>query len=555
MIPQPLRVGLLIDSWRVPQWVHKVVSEIQSSEIAQVVLVVKNAEPPEPSRSFFKKIWCYRKELFYLLYKKIDETTNRVHPDAFERKQIEPLVASCPVIQVKPVKKKYYDYFQEGDLARIFSYDLDVALRFGFNILMGKALQIAKYGVWSYHHGDPSAIRGGPAGFWEVMEKRPVTGSVLQILTPELDQGKILYRSYAATDPFSMKKNRNNYYWKSSAFILRKLKDLAEKGPEGLNHILVDGDDRPHSSRIYKTPRNSEMISLMGKWIARYGAYQIRNLLFQEQWFIAFHLEVGGAGPDEALAFDRFTPLLPPKDRFWADPFPVRKGNQYFIFIEEYLTERRKGHISVIEIDSDGRWKKPVEVLESDDHLSYPFVFEWGGDYYMIPETSSRRTLELYRCSNFPHEWTLEKVLMTQVNAVDTTLAQVENRWWLFANMAQVEGHVKNWDELYLFYADHPLGPWEPHARNPVKSDVRSSRPAGRLFSRNGHWYRPSQDCSQRYGGAICINQIQVITPTEYREKETARILPEWRRDLIANHTLNSVEGMTVIDGLLRRRR
>ena len=38
----------------------------------------------------------------------------------------------------------------------------------------------------------------------------------------------------------------------------------------------------------------------------------------------------------------------------------------------------------------------------------------------------------------------------------------------------------------HVFHADSPFGPFTPHRRNPVKSDVRSARPAGKLFTWNG---------------------------------------------------------------------
>jgi len=538
-----LRIGLLIDDWTVPQWVYRIVADIQSSEIARISVVIKNADPPAPPRSLWRKVLSYRKELLYLLVKKLDELKNRAEPNAFEPMNLKPLLDDCPVVSVLPRKEKYDDYFEEGDLARILEYDLDVALRFGFNILKGGVLQIARHGIWSYHHGDNRTHRGGPAGFWEVMEGEPTTGSILQVLSPRLDDGKILYRSYAATDPFSVTKNRNNYYWKSSAFVMRKLEDLAEEGPEGLDHETTAADRPPSGRPIYKIPTNRRMLELLGGWIKRYAGCQIKKIFFQEQWFLAFGLK------------GHFTPLLPPRDRFWADPFPIKKEDKYFVFIEEYLEKTKKGHISVIEIDPNGRWSRPVKVLEKDYHLAYPFVFEWQGEYYMLPETSSQKTLELYRCRSFPHQWQLEKVLMEGVNAVDATLAEMEGSWWLFVNMAAVAGNVKNWDELYLFYADHPLGPWKPHRRNPVKSDVRNSRPAGRVFSENGRFFRPAQDCSKRYGYAISINQILRISPTDYEEKEVSKILPQWRKDLMGNHTFNRMEGLTVLDGLIRRPR
>ena len=49
--------------------------------------------------------------------------------------------------------------------------------------------------------------------------------------------------------------------------------------------------------------------------------------------------------------------------------------------------------------------------LERDYHFSYPMVFEHDGDVFMVPESALNGTVELYRATRFPHEWTLEKVL------------------------------------------------------------------------------------------------------------------------------------------------
>ena len=71
---------------------------------------------------------------------------------------------------------------------------------------------------------------GGPAGFWEVMTEQPTTGSLLQVLNEDLDNGRVIYQSHAATDRSSVTRNRHNYYWKSAAFVTRKLRDVAEAG-------------------------------------------------------------------------------------------------------------------------------------------------------------------------------------------------------------------------------------------------------------------------------------------------------------------------------------
>src|SRR4030095_17246901 len=129
-------------------------------------------------------------------------------------------------MNVQPAMTKYSDTIAGEDIETIGNHQIDVALAFGFRILKGDILTVPRYGVWSYHHGDNLVNRGGPAGFWEVMEGSPVTGSILQVLTEELDGGRVIYRSHAHTDQHSVRRNRANYYWKSSAFLLRKLRDL-----------------------------------------------------------------------------------------------------------------------------------------------------------------------------------------------------------------------------------------------------------------------------------------------------------------------------------------
>ena len=148
----------------------------------------------------------------------------------------------------------------------------------------------------------------------------------------------------------------------------------------------------------------------------------------------------------------------------------------------------------------------------------------------------------------FPDRWALETVLFEGVTAVDTTLAEIDGRWWLFANLAD-EGASKN-DELHLFSADSPLGPWRPHRANPVVSDVRSARPAGRLFRWNGAWYRPSQDCSERYGGALNLMELVSLTPEHYAERPAGRLEPGPKTGWRGVHSLTGDSEITVIDAL-----
>jgi hypothetical protein len=545
----PLRVGLLTDSLIKPQWIYKLVADIQSSSMANIVLTIQDNRIAEKQNSLIHKLWTQRKYWLYKAYSRFDNFIFRVEPDAFKKVSLKPLISNVPVMPVRSVQQRYSDYLQGEDIAAIGEYQLDVILYFGRRILRGQILRIARYGVWSYHHGDNLVNRGGPPGFWEVMENQPVTGSILQILTEDLDGGKVIYRSYAPTHKRSVKRNKNNYYWKSAAFVPRKLEDLYHHGPKTLGDDPYTDLYSPYSHRLYKNPTNREFLPVLLRFGLKTALGKLQELFYLKQWFLTFSLK--NESNKNAPAFYQFTPIIPPKDRYWADPFPVKKDDKYFIFIEEYIYQAKKGHIAVIEMDQQGRYSRPVKILEKSYHLSYPFIFHWQGDYYMIPETAQNRKIELYRCVSFPSDWQLETVLLEDVWAADATLAEIDGRWWMFVNIG-VEGMTHNRDELHLFYAKTPLGPWQPHRRNPVKSDARSTRPAGHLFRRRGDIYRPAQDCSERYGYAISINKVDQLTPDRFVETEVSKILPQWSKNIIATHTLNEVDGLTVIDGMLK---
>ena len=156
-------------------------------------------------------------------------------------------------------------------------------------------------------------------------------------------------------------------------------------------------------------------------------------------------------------------------------------------------------------------------------------------------------------CVEFPTRWELCVTLMENVTAADATLFCDGQKWWLFANMRERKG-ASTWDELFLFYADSPLSAnWTPHAGNPVVSDVRKSRPAGRIFEYGGQLYRPSQDSSRGYGYGLKINRIVTLNETEYREEEASSIEPQWANDIRGIHTLSQANRLTVVDAKMRR--
>lgn len=277
---------------------------------------------------------------------------------------------------------------------------------------------------------------------------------------------------------------------------------------------------------------------------------KIRSLFFLDQWtvLVAPNLDY------KSLDWKDFKSLLPPIDRFWADPFIWVHENTYYVFIEELLYSTDRGRIVCLTLDEKLNILSNQVVLERPYHLSYPFLFEYAGQLYMIPETGENYAIEVYRCTRFPDQWEFEKTLIANVYAVDATLVQTHGKWWLFANIRSEEGST--WDTLHLYYADEPLSDqWQPHPLNPIVKDVRSARPAGHLFFENNNLIRPSQDCSVRYGYATNFNRITVLTETDYAETRLQSFKPPLKSPILATHTFNATTGLTVIDAVQRRRK
>lgn len=264
-------------------------------------------------------------------------------------------------------------------------------------------------------------------------------------------------------------------------------------------------------------------------------------------WFLAYR-----TNPDhfvrnnERFRADGYRLVLPPPGRFYADPCVIEHEGEDHVFFEEWRSDLGKGVISWMKRDGD-RFTPPEQVLERAHHVSYPFVFRAGADIFMIPETSSVRRIELYRAVDFPERWEPAQVLVDGIVAADSTVVEVDGAWWMFANVA--EAGSSKCDQLWLFHADAIGGPWRPHARNPVKIDVRSTRPAGALFRRGGRLIRPSQDCSVSYGGALTLCEVTRLSRAEYAEVEVEKLLPGWLPSNLGFHTVSSSRGLEVIDG------
>lgn len=553
---EKIRIGLLLDSYIQPYWMYKMFEEIRRQDIVEIKLIVINQQPVDVHRSMFKKAIEQYKNIFYQLYRVIEKRISKPAPDAFSLTNISDIIdaTNSTVMEVCPIQKKHSDYFKDEDIEKIKQQDIDVFIRLGFRILRGKILTTAKYGIWSYHHGDNKVNRGGPAGVWESIQRWEETGTVLQIITEELDGGSILNRTWACTDSLFINRNLNSSYWNATSLLPRALKSLHELGPEKFFQQVATENQHPvfYSNPLYTKPRNYKFFKLIVSKSFSILKYSIWRMFYLEQWILLYSFKKGN---DIATSMFRYKKMLPSKKVFWADPCVIFENNKHYIFLEELIYKTNKGHISVIEMNSNGQYEKPQIILDKQYHLSYPFVFKDGNEWYMTPESAENNTIELYKCTSFPYKWEFVMNLMENVYACDPTIHFKDGKYWLFANMRSYAGASAS-DELYLFYADTLMtDKWKPHVANPIISDVKRARPAGRLFIHNNNLYRPSQDCSGKYGKAVNINHVLVMNEERYEEVVVNKIETNWDKNITRTHSLSFSNGLTVIDGYFNRRK
>jgi hypothetical protein len=541
-----LKIAILTDSQQIPAWAFEMLLRIQTEGYGEIVLNIVNQKPKS---SGSKSPFIYR------LYRAIDRRLFKNFQDAFDTKSLKDLPNwIAPEISVQPLQKKFTDAFSASDIELIRSYELDIVIRLGFRILKGEILQVPKFGIWSFHHGDNRVNRGGPPCFWEVMKGEETTGSVLQILSEKLDDGNVIYRSWSHTDPLSVQRNANQVFWKSLYFLPREIKNLAILGGEKWlesKEILQDGIGK-YNPPLYRPPANLEMLAL---------AWQLfsRNLFRKgsEKQFPA-HWEIGTlefSEQDEwSVLKDKQIQLFDnpsPENFYWADPFPVDyKGNTY-VFFEEFDKGKQKGHISGAKL-KDGKLIEKAMILEENWHLSFSFVYQEGNDFYLIPESAEAGKLYLYKSTDFPFSWERRSVFF-EGEAFDPILWKSDEKYWLFVNQ-KPHPACSSFDELYLYWSESLENPvWHAHPSNPIVSDVRNSRPAGRLFSKGGKLYRPSQDSGLRYGYQVCINEVIQLSETAYDEKRVFTLGPEILPDALGIHSFNVNRDTVFVDFYFRK--
>lgn len=206
---------------------------------------------------------------------------------------------------------------------------------------------------------------------------------------------------------------------------------------------------------------------------------------------------------------------------FIADPFLFVHQDELYLFYEKQTEIHGLGIIKMRKTRDLKAWTPPKIVLKEKFHLSYPYVFSFDGQIYMMPETHQDKSLKLYIPNNDLTKWKPHKTLLSGEDYVDSAIIFHQGRYYLFTTIYNDEKSV-----LLLFHAENINGEWTEHPQSPLKSDINDCRCAGSPFHHNGKLYRPCQRYDNKYGDGVDIYQIIQLSSEEYLEEKILNVIP-----------------------------
>ncbi len=262
-----------------------------------------------------------------------------------------------------------------------------------------------------------------------------------------------------------------------------------------------------------------------------------------------------GIRPMESTADTPYRCVPYKKDYWYADPLTFEYGGKHYLFTEAYDRRKSVGSIAVSVIDDRGHISKPRIIIKEKYHMSYPYVFMWNGDIYMIPETSANMTINLYKCVEFPLRWKPEAQMRIDEVFVDADVFVMgDNELCLLGSAVNKADPLKvrysryritkNESEYSCHHEGYAASGWNYFDRN-----------AGKPVVIDGVKYIPTQESSETdygikinfrkytkgYNVAPCVSDSITVDNTCF----SACIK---RADMIGVHTYSRIGKFEIID-------
>ncbi len=408
-------------------------------------------------------------------------------------------------------------------LARIAEDRPAAIVKFGMNLLRIPPELTAP--ILSYHHGDPEAYRGRPAGFYELLHGRRTMGQIVQILSNRLDAGTVVAFAETKVHPHSYRATLVEAY-RASPLLLGRAIDAAVRG-----EVLAKNVE----GKVYRLPGNGAVFRFCLETTRAAAARLAYGALREKRWQVS----TAAAAPEAVLGGFPPRPAwrtlpCPRGYTFLADPFFAPGGAG--ILAEALHAASGKGEI----LHFRGS-EPPLRLSDPTRHYSYPASVEEEGRHFIVPETAFWSPAHAYETR--PGGWGEGRELDVpgRPQLIDPTLFRQRGDVYLFANgLDEGSGILRLWRAPSLFAR------FEEHPASPVLISPAGARMAGEIVALpGGRPMRLGQDDSGGYGDGLLVFAIDALDPETYRERPAGSLRFQGVK---GPHTLNFRQGTALFD-------
>lgn len=183
--------------------------------------------------------------------------------------------------------------------------------------------------------------------------------------------------------------------------------------------------------------------------------------------------------------------------RFLADPFLIIVEDVYYIFFEEQGVGN--ANIALYQSTDGVNFKYCGIVLDEEFHLSFPQVFKYKNEFFLLPEARGSGNLLLYKAIDFPNKWELSDTLIRNFQLKDPAILLSDKFNLITASDDNLNQHI--------FGADSLRGSWKKIENFHTRTGDET-RAGGNFFQYKGEWYLPFQNNSEGYGTGLSLYQL-----------------------------------------------
>ncbi|OOV29319.1 hypothetical protein BXU11_05215 [Flavobacterium sp. LM5] len=180
---------------------------------------------------------------------------------------------------------------------------------------------------------------------------------------------------------------------------------------------------------------------------------------------------------------------------FLADPFFVKEKDTFYLFFEHKKT-KSNADIGLLTSTDGKNYTYRGTVLTQKFHLSYPQVFKYKNEFYMLPESKQANAVLLYKAHHFPFDWRVCDTLLSNVRLKDPSIYVSDSLNVMVASDDKLN--------MYLYQADSLFGKWQLHDKS-IAIMGTEARAGGRFFADAKGLILPVQNCTDGYGYGLSL--------------------------------------------------